>query len=492
MHRAIDVAAVRARLDAVVAAMKQSGAWNLERPADDAFRDMGAFGGRTMAFEQWLRWVFVPSVEERLANGGPWPSDSAVSVRATREGDGNPVVAALVPALAALDALFERRVPETPAPPRAAQGESPDAAERALVDRADALVKEGRSDEALAQLEEATHDEHLEAAASSWLCWFFLQYRNDPARAVELGRRATELRPAWGFSRLNLASAHDRAGAKAEAYRGYLDALACGNAHDEAYAERRLLELSSQATSTGEGLPALLPGSPAYARLSGIEAILREIVTALAALPDVAGRAWFAAVGVPVPPGDVPFGWIGTVAEGRAFIHALAIDLGSFAPVDVLERRDGGLVFRQVQVRGGHVHEAVDLVARWIRSGATDDARSLTPLDAAVVVRSALFAACPGRRLRIGGGPDYYAPDRPALLWIEQRKAAAALHLMIEARPEGGVRITPMATGIGDRPATIDVPDYPALIARLPSIVESSVKAFAALDAHPGAESTSR
>lgn len=102
----IDPVRVRERLDAAIAAMRASGAWDVTRPADDAFDDMGAFGMRTMAFAQWLRWVFVPAIEARLAAGGPWPSSSEVAVQATREGDTDPATAALVPALAAFDALF--------------------------------------------------------------------------------------------------------------------------------------------------------------------------------------------------------------------------------------------------------------------------------------------------------------------------------------------------------------------------------------------------
>jgi len=100
---------VRARLDAVVAAMKSGGVWDVERPPPAAFADMGAFGMRTMAFVQWLRWVFVPNVEALLATGGPWPKGSAVAVQATREGDTDPQIAALVPALSAFDDLFGGR-----------------------------------------------------------------------------------------------------------------------------------------------------------------------------------------------------------------------------------------------------------------------------------------------------------------------------------------------------------------------------------------------
>jgi uncharacterized protein YqcC (DUF446 family) len=100
------LSSIRSHLDAVIGAMKGSGAWDIARPAGEAFTDMGAFGSNTMAFEQWIRWVFVPNVEGLLASGGPWPKSSSVAVFAVREGDTNPVVASLVPALSGFDALF--------------------------------------------------------------------------------------------------------------------------------------------------------------------------------------------------------------------------------------------------------------------------------------------------------------------------------------------------------------------------------------------------
>src|SRR5688572_13298933 len=97
---------VRTRLNAVIEAMKREKVWDVERPPETAFVDMGAFGMNTMAFEQWLRWVFVPNVERLLASGGSWPNGSAVAVQAVREGDTDPAIAALVPELSSFDELF--------------------------------------------------------------------------------------------------------------------------------------------------------------------------------------------------------------------------------------------------------------------------------------------------------------------------------------------------------------------------------------------------
>ncbi len=98
--------AVRTHLHAVITAMEAAGLWDLPRPDDEAFADMGPFGQRTMSFAQWLRFVFVPNVEALVEAGGPFPASSSVAVVAAREGDTDPAVAALVPALAGFDALF--------------------------------------------------------------------------------------------------------------------------------------------------------------------------------------------------------------------------------------------------------------------------------------------------------------------------------------------------------------------------------------------------
>jgi uncharacterized protein YqcC (DUF446 family) len=102
----VDEAMVRGCLARVIREMKSQGLWNIERPAAEAFVDMGAFGMKTMAFAQWLRWMFVPNVERLLVVGGPWPHSSSVAVQAMREGDPDEHLAALVPALDEFDQLF--------------------------------------------------------------------------------------------------------------------------------------------------------------------------------------------------------------------------------------------------------------------------------------------------------------------------------------------------------------------------------------------------
>ncbi len=77
--------AVAAAIDAVEAEMKQVGVWEIEEPTPGALAAGGAFGTKSMAFEQWLRWIFVPRVRQILDEHGPFPPKSQVSQQAYRE-----------------------------------------------------------------------------------------------------------------------------------------------------------------------------------------------------------------------------------------------------------------------------------------------------------------------------------------------------------------------------------------------------------------------
>jgi uncharacterized protein YqcC (DUF446 family) len=101
-----DAQEVQRSLERVILAMKDAGLWEISRPEEEAFNDMGAFGQRTMAFAQWLRWVFVPNVEGLVASQGPWPKGSSVAVMAMREGDTDPGIHSLVASLSDFDSLF--------------------------------------------------------------------------------------------------------------------------------------------------------------------------------------------------------------------------------------------------------------------------------------------------------------------------------------------------------------------------------------------------
>jgi uncharacterized protein YqcC (DUF446 family) len=97
---------IRAQFEGIVAEMKAVGIWDIERPTEEAFENMGAFGLNTMALEQWLRWVFIPTIEQRLESGGPWPDSSSVGTVAIRNFDGQHELSELTSKLCEFDRLF--------------------------------------------------------------------------------------------------------------------------------------------------------------------------------------------------------------------------------------------------------------------------------------------------------------------------------------------------------------------------------------------------
>jgi uncharacterized protein YqcC (DUF446 family) len=105
-----DRAAVAAAIAAIEAEMRLVGLWDALPITDQQRESGGAFGTGSMAFSQWLRWVFVPRVNELLASGGPLPEHSAVGAQAAREWGFSPEsvdTSGLEVLLARFDALFD-------------------------------------------------------------------------------------------------------------------------------------------------------------------------------------------------------------------------------------------------------------------------------------------------------------------------------------------------------------------------------------------------
>ena len=213
--------AVRAAVDAVVAAMRGAGVWAIERPPDEAFAEMGAFGARTMAFAQWLRWVFVPNVERLIESGGPWPSSSQVAVMATREGDTDPVIASLVPALARFDAVFDDdddddddSGPSDGSAPEPSAAEAAYRQSRALFDAGDRAGARRAVERALALAPTFPNAENF----AGWML-FAAADRSaaDLTRAIEHFRTAVSNEPGLTAPLVNLADALAASGKKDEA-----------------------------------------------------------------------------------------------------------------------------------------------------------------------------------------------------------------------------------------------------------------------------------
>ncbi len=93
--------------NAIESELTRLGRWSSERPPDEAFVDMSAFGMNTLTPEQWLQFVLVPRVREVVHDNGSFPESSSVSVWATRNFDGDPEADALLALLRDFDALFD-------------------------------------------------------------------------------------------------------------------------------------------------------------------------------------------------------------------------------------------------------------------------------------------------------------------------------------------------------------------------------------------------
>jgi uncharacterized protein YqcC (DUF446 family) len=86
--------------------MRRIGLWQFEPPPPEAFEFRSAFAMDTMAFIQWLQFVLIPRVRDLMENGGEWPSDSYVGVKAVRELDGVDEAEGLISLLSEFDGLF--------------------------------------------------------------------------------------------------------------------------------------------------------------------------------------------------------------------------------------------------------------------------------------------------------------------------------------------------------------------------------------------------
>jgi uncharacterized protein YqcC (DUF446 family) len=97
---------VQTKLDEIVTEMKQVGFWQ-DRPLEpEQYNFRAAFAMDTMAFGQWLQFVFVPRVTQILESQGTFPSRSQVGAQAIREWDSVPEAAHLIELLCAFDTLF--------------------------------------------------------------------------------------------------------------------------------------------------------------------------------------------------------------------------------------------------------------------------------------------------------------------------------------------------------------------------------------------------
>jgi uncharacterized protein YqcC (DUF446 family) len=100
-----DPAAVAAAAGRIEAELRRLGWWSEDPLRPEQFEFSEAFAMDTMAFPQWLQFIFLPRVREAV-DSGEFPQGSMVAAQAVREFDGFEEAGPLVSLLAEFDALF--------------------------------------------------------------------------------------------------------------------------------------------------------------------------------------------------------------------------------------------------------------------------------------------------------------------------------------------------------------------------------------------------
>ena len=98
---------VKKKIEQIENEMKQAGFWQSEPLAPEQYDFRAAFAMDTMAFSQWLQFIFIPRVKEIIDTKGEFPSESQVAAQAVREFDGVTEASTLVNLLSEFDDLFD-------------------------------------------------------------------------------------------------------------------------------------------------------------------------------------------------------------------------------------------------------------------------------------------------------------------------------------------------------------------------------------------------
>jgi len=98
---------IKTKIEQIENEMKRIKLWQEEPLPPEQYDFRQAFAMDTMAFSQWLQFIFIPRVQQLVESKGPFPSESNVGVQALREMDGFYEANELVRMLSEFDQLFE-------------------------------------------------------------------------------------------------------------------------------------------------------------------------------------------------------------------------------------------------------------------------------------------------------------------------------------------------------------------------------------------------
>jgi uncharacterized protein YqcC (DUF446 family) len=97
---------VKTAIDAIEAEMKSIGLWQAAPLRPEQYHFQQAFGMDTMAYSQWLQFIFIPRVNNIIAEHGQFPKSRSVGVQAMREFDGVTEASRLLALLSEFGAMF--------------------------------------------------------------------------------------------------------------------------------------------------------------------------------------------------------------------------------------------------------------------------------------------------------------------------------------------------------------------------------------------------
>ena len=87
-HSPSKIERVEMKIEEIEREMKISGLWQSTPLPEETYAFTRAFAGDTMAYTQWLQFVFIPRVREVVAGRGDLPATSSVAAQGVRELDG--------------------------------------------------------------------------------------------------------------------------------------------------------------------------------------------------------------------------------------------------------------------------------------------------------------------------------------------------------------------------------------------------------------------
>lgn len=105
LHRAAELTLTIER------AMRVGGFWHDQPPTPAAMASRTPFCADTLAFTEWLQFLFIPKMHALIERGDPLPRQSAIAVMAVEKLEDRPERAELIAQLEAFDALIQEDAP---------------------------------------------------------------------------------------------------------------------------------------------------------------------------------------------------------------------------------------------------------------------------------------------------------------------------------------------------------------------------------------------